>query len=523
MAIIYTYPSKLSPVADDLIILSDSEKGLTTKKATLSSLKTAIGVNDYDLNATADGLNVDLNLTSSLGVDNSLVKVVAGSNITLTRDNSAQITIDAASGDTYDLNAGVKTGIKVPLNLTSGSGTDNSVVNLSEGTNITLTRVSATEIEITSAGGGGGSALTVSQDGVAVDPDVTDLNFISGFAAVDDGATAGKVDVNAVYNTSLADAIATTSDFGGIPSGTTVGDLKGDTIVSILDELIFPTALPVYTIPTRTLTSTITGIKEVGTTVSPVLDAGGRKNDAGIFTDISITKTVNGAAPSTLTSGAPTDSAAPNLGNQFGYANANNPNKDYAKSTTDAGLIIPAPSVGVAVSTVVYGSTANYNAGLALKDSKGVDDTRPAAVRTDSAPQAASTGFGSVTRLIEGVYPIYHFRQAGAISAADMVTAIQGGNAVPIVAKANSVITVPLAISNEFLAIAYPSVGNTTKTRFFVDNFNQGPITALFNAVATLSVNAPGPGFYWSNISYSIHTSLTNLTLTAPNIELRNS
>ena len=96
MAIIYTYPSKLSPVADDLIILSDSEKGLTTKKATLSSLKTAIGVNDYDLNATADGLNVDLNLTSSLGVDNSLVKVVAGSNITLTRDNSAQITIDAA-------------------------------------------------------------------------------------------------------------------------------------------------------------------------------------------------------------------------------------------------------------------------------------------------------------------------------------------------------------------------------------------------------------------------------------------
>ncbi len=162
MAIIYTYPSKLAPVAADLIILSDSSDNLNTKKATLSSLKPAIGVNDYDLNATADGSNVDLNLTSSLGVDNSQIKVVAGSNITLTRDNSAQITIAASSGtpgDTYDLNAGPKAGIKVPLNLTSGSGTDNSLVELSEGSNITLTQVSSTEIQIESSGGDGKSTI----------------------------------------------------------------------------------------------------------------------------------------------------------------------------------------------------------------------------------------------------------------------------------------------------------------------------------------------------------------------------
>lgn len=519
MAIIYTYPSKLAPVADDLIILSDTQANLATKKATLSSLKTAIGVNDYDLNATADGSNIDLNLTSSLGVDNSLVKVVAGQNITLTRDNSAQITIEADGGETYDLNAGAKTGNKVPLNLTSGTGTDDSTVNFTEGTSITLTQVSATEIKIDSTGG----ALTVSQDGVAVDPDVTDLNFISGFAAVDDAITAGKVDVNAVYNTSLQDSIATTEDFGGIPTGTTVGDLKGNTIVSILDELIFPTALPEYDIPTRTLSSSVTGVKEIGTTHSPTVDAGGRKNDAGIFTDISITKTVNGGAPSTLTSGVPTESPAPNLPNPFGFNNDNNPNKNYDKSTTDAGLVIPAPNPGVAVSTVRYGSTANYNAGLPLKDSKGDNDIRPALVRQIDAPQAASTGFASGTALIEGVYPIYHFRQAGSISAAAMVAAIQSGSAVPDVAKAGNIVTVPLAINNEFLAIAYPSVGNTTKTKFFVDNFNQGPITALFNPVATLSVNAPGPTFYWSNISYSIHTSLTNLTLTAPTIQLRNN
>jgi hypothetical protein len=519
VAIIYTYPSKLTPVADDLIILSDTENSLNTKKAKLSSLKTAIGVNDYDLNATADGLNVDLNLTSSLGVDNSLVKVVAGSNITLTRDNSAQITIGAASGDTYDLNAGIKTGNKVPLNLTSGSGTDNSTVNLAEGANITLTQVSATEIQIESTGGGAGSALTVSQDGVAVDTDVTDLNFISGFAAVDDAITTGKVDVNAVYNTSLSDAITTTSDLGGIPSGTTVADLKGDTFVSILDELIFPTALPVYTIPTRALSSTVIGTKEVGTTHSPALNAVGVKNDAGIFTDISIIKTVNGGSPTTLTSGTPTESGASNLPAQFGFANANNPNKQYTKSVTDTGLVIPAPASG-STSSVVYGSTANYNAGLALKDSKGIDDTRPAAVRTSSAPQAASTGFASGNRTITGLYPIYHFRQAGAISTSDMVTAIQNGTAVAIVVNASGTISIPLAINNQFLAVAYPAT-NTTKTKYFVTSLDQGAITVVFNAVATSNANSPTG--LWSGISFKIHTSNSALTLTGSTMQLRNS
>ena len=172
---------------------------------------------------------------------------------------------------------------------------------------------------------------------------------------------------------------------------------------------------------------------------------------------------------------------------------------------------------------MVYGSTANYNAGLALKDSKGIDDQRSPQVRQTDAPQAASTGYGSGNVTIEGVYPVWHFRQAGAISAAAMVTAIQNGTAVPIIEKAGGTVTVPLAINNEFLAIAYPAVGNTTKTRFFVDNFNQGPITALFNAVATSNVDSPISPPRWTGISYRIHTSLTNLTLTAANIELRNN
>jgi hypothetical protein len=52
----------------------------------------------YDLNATQDGNNVDLNLTSTSGTDNSVVQLTAGSNITLTRNSATEVTI--ASTDT---------------------------------------------------------------------------------------------------------------------------------------------------------------------------------------------------------------------------------------------------------------------------------------------------------------------------------------------------------------------------------------------------------------------------------------
>ena len=54
-------------------------------------------------------------------------------------------------GDSYDLSTNAKVGTSVPLNLTSGSGTDNSIVNLTEGTGITLTPNAAGN-EITIAG-----------------------------------------------------------------------------------------------------------------------------------------------------------------------------------------------------------------------------------------------------------------------------------------------------------------------------------------------------------------------------------
>jgi len=68
----------------------------------------------YTLNATQDGNNVDLNLTSDSGTDDSVVQLTAGSNITLTRNNASEITIAStdtgALGDRVSLTGGSTSG-----------------------------------------------------------------------------------------------------------------------------------------------------------------------------------------------------------------------------------------------------------------------------------------------------------------------------------------------------------------------------------------------------------------------------
>jgi len=58
------------------------------------------------------------------------------------------------SGDTYDLNA-TTDGTNVDINLTSGSGTDNSTVQLTAGTGMTITQSGGNNITLAAAGGGG--------------------------------------------------------------------------------------------------------------------------------------------------------------------------------------------------------------------------------------------------------------------------------------------------------------------------------------------------------------------------------
>lgn len=142
----------------------------------------------YSINATQDGSNVDLNLDAASGTD-STVQLTAGTNITLTRNDAQQITVaSTASGDTYDLNA-TQDGSNVDINLTSGSGSDNSTVQLTAGSNVTLTRNGAQEVTIAASGGSQG--ITIQDEGSALSTLATTLNF-TGSAVTASGTGATK-------------------------------------------------------------------------------------------------------------------------------------------------------------------------------------------------------------------------------------------------------------------------------------------------------------------------------------------
>ena len=98
----------------------------------------------------------NINLAGSDGT-NDAITLIGGTDITLTHTSTSEITISStATGDTYDLNA-TTDGSDVDLNLTSGSGTDNSTVQLTAGTGMTITQSGGNNVTFASSGGGFGS------------------------------------------------------------------------------------------------------------------------------------------------------------------------------------------------------------------------------------------------------------------------------------------------------------------------------------------------------------------------------
>ena len=113
--------------------------------------KSLLSGTTYTIDVPAATTNINLAGSDST---NDAITLTQGANMTLTRVSANEISFAATvpASDTYDLNA-TADGINVDLNLTSGSGTDNSVVQFTAGTGITLTRTGAQEITFASAAG----------------------------------------------------------------------------------------------------------------------------------------------------------------------------------------------------------------------------------------------------------------------------------------------------------------------------------------------------------------------------------
>lgn len=81
------------------------------------------------------------------------------------------------------------------------------------------------------------------------------------------------------YNTELSDSVTAPVTVGGIKAGTTVGDLKGKTLIDIVDIMLFPTTVRDLVYPRLSYTPA-TSLIEVGTLFSkPTLTF--TQNDAG--------------------------------------------------------------------------------------------------------------------------------------------------------------------------------------------------------------------------------------------------
>lgn len=370
---------------------------------------------------------------------------------------------------------------------------------LTAGANITITTVGLTTT-ISSTGGGGGGSFTPLPNG-GIDIDVTiNPNVIS-----------------TIYNTAIGGSVMSipVGGAGSLPAST----WATKTIVQALDAILFPLALPTYTVTTISLTGSASTLVEVGTVVSQTLTITADKNDAGGTATFAYTQFdfFRGILQINSILNPPVSSNPGNIPNQFGYNNPNNPNKQYIQSYSDSGVTIFS-------GTTSWSSKGNYNAGLPKQDNFGALDTRTPAIRNVNAPQAAEVGFTSNSVSVTGIYPYYIYKSLSIISAADMQTAIANGTATGYLGFSTGTIIIPAPTANgQYVAVAYPAT-SPTKTAWYVTLLNNGTIPGgVFSGPTTLNCNSPSPslGGSWTNIPYKIHVTVGVLTQSAQ-MELRN-
>ena len=139
------------------------------------------------------------NTDSGILLSNSggTVLVLGAGSVTASQTGNTITLTGTDSNETYDLNAGAKVSTSVPINLTSTSGTDNSLVNLTEGTNITLTRNSGTQITIDASD-------TNTQNEYATSW-IDDLvsNSLIALRLTESGAGSGTQDINIIQGSNV--------------------------------------------------------------------------------------------------------------------------------------------------------------------------------------------------------------------------------------------------------------------------------------------------------------------------------
>ena len=314
-------------------------------------------------------------------------------------------------------------------------------------------------------------------------------------------------ELSTIYNTLIDDTIESIP-VGGAAS-TPASVWKTRTLVEVLDEILFPDVDPTYTIPTISASFSQGGTREIGSTINQNITTTGVKNDAGEYTRLEIRRgttvidDVNDPTGSTTTA----------IPDQFGFPSPNNPNLSYSLSTTDTFVVV--------AGATSWNTRGNYDAGLAKNNNKGVPDARTPLVRNVNAPQAAANNFSSNTATVTGIFPYFWGVSTTEPSAADIVTAIESGNANRVLVSANGTVTVDFNADSEYVWLAHWQ-GFTTKTRWFVSELNQGDIGPNNFILSPVVDDVDSPDGFWTAIPFEIYIS-DFATVTVAPVQFRNS
>jgi len=311
-----------------------------------------------------------------------------------------------------------------------------------------------------------------------------------------------------VYSSNVDDGVVSITVGGATPQSAAYWKTKQ--ITEVLDAILFPDINPTYVIPTLSFSGTVSGIREIGETISQSISVTGVENDVGPFTSIAIRRQGSNISTSSSLTAVPTS----NIGSQFGYADPNNPNFSYTHSHVDSNV--------VASGTTTWSAISAYNAGLAKLNNKGVLDSRPSAVRSVDAPQSACSAFQAAsTTSVTGIYPYFWGVSGTQPNASGISAAIQAGSTNKVLADSSGTVSVTFNASAQFVWMAHPAA-NATKTKWYNTALNNGDIGAGQFILAPVTNNTNSPNAYWNGVPYKIYIS-GFATTTSGSIEFRNS
>lgn len=580
MPIITTYPFKKAPLdKKDEIVLSDalsSDPNFKTKTTNLDQLMNYVqsSITTIEPISLGTGNSIQLTGISGFGTAGQVLAVNqaetgleyvdgggGGGSIEIQQtgvvvlENAKEINVNSVLGN------GLITKAKPLSNITvtpSGIASDGIYTNLitSSTGNGTGAILSATVVggtiasaTITTAGSGYvvNNSISVSQTEL-ISKGMTGASGVLTLVLELTDFTGGSlmptnVTLDTIYDTQLAPNQLSVA-VGGIQPNTPVSSLEGQSIVTILNKILFPTLDPDYEPPTLTVDALSKSPNqtyyEPETTVTITATGIGTKKDGGDFTNIKVTESINGATATDIANGTPTGTNIADLPQQYGFTNANIPNKAFTISGSSGSFNMPTPSGGNRTASVSYKAIGEFGPGNPNKDSSGVPDARAPEFRQTDAPQlGTSTSYApNNTKSVTSLHPWYYFYSTNQLTFLETVTAFNSGTAAGMVGSmykniepSNSTLNLTNydnAPTPVFIYVAYPGPLTATanfpiKQGFFLSaGGNEGGIENIFNAVQFTTLNPTNSPWSTAGSPYRIHISTLSQLSTTPTLKLLN-